>query len=157
MLIGWRRTTLFEDDRQGSDSSISLVGFVPRSQLSEIVFQYRLMGLVIHHHALARLFERALQPPENIAAELLDPGFLRAFPKVVPDDAKPGFAVPFRNGRFVGSLEWVREGDGTMSPMFGVRSWVPVPLDRLQWTEKSSRTLIKAIEVDRKRRILDFM
>lgn len=154
-VLGWQRTLIAEDERDGLDASISLVRFIPFLGPVEFELRTEQAGLIIHRHALDRLFERAIQPPEGVAKSLLDPHFLNHFPDMDENASSPGFATPFRNGRFVGSFEWVRDIDGTLTGIFGVRSWLPEPISAFTWTNRGSRTYLKAIEIEHRKQILD--
>ena len=153
MLVGWRPTFTAELEA-GSDPSITLTGFVPHWHADEAGFISRSLGMVIHRHALARLFERAIQPLGSVAAELLSPDFIKYCANIDPGVDAPGLAVPFRSGRFVGSVEHVRDLDYNVFTVFGIRTWLPEELATPIWTEKSSRTRQKAIEYDRNQRII---
>lgn len=157
LLIGWRRTQILEDEREGSDATISLVSFTPSQGPFGVVLQYKIMGLFIHKHALARLFERALQAPEAVASSLLQPHFVNSFPALEAESANPGFATPFKDGKFVGSVEWVRDSQGTMTLVFGIRSWLPDAISTFTWTKSENRSLRKAMEINRRNYVLSML
>lgn len=153
MLVGWRRTFLGELEA-GVDASIALTGFVPHWHANEAGFISQNLGIIIHRHALARLFERAIQPLDSVAAELLSSKFIGHCTNSDQGIDVPGFAVPFRSGRFVGFVEYVRDLDKNLLTVFGIRSWLPEELATPIWTKKSSRSRQKAIEYDRDQRII---
>lgn len=155
IIVGWRRSCLAEDGRRGIDDSISLIGLWPCISASGFFLDYKALGVLVHKHALARLFERNIQPPEKVAQALLMPRFVKALLSMAKDEEKLGFEFPFQQGKFVGSLEWVRDLNGAMTSTFGIRSWIADPIDSFAWTGKASRTLQKAIDLDHIKRLTD--
>ncbi|TDW63083.1 hypothetical protein EDF57_10638 [Novosphingobium sp. PhB55] len=155
MLVGWRRTLVGEKDETSATSSLTLTGFQPFCQADRMGFHKTPLGMIIYKHAIARLFERAIQPLEPVVSELLSQNFINYCSDVDEETAGLGFAIPFRGGRFLGSVESISEPNGAVFSIFTVHTWLPRAISELCWTDKPSRTLTKALRYDQNKRLLD--